>query len=136
MHCGGGPCQAYKTQYLDVRRPFASTMPAAPIATGSDLPSRLPSLTGLRFLAAAAVTAYHAAPILADRSALPKVASLGYVGVSFFFVLSGFVLTWSGAAGLKPREFYRRRLARIAPVSREMILNFIAERVLHLPKSY
>jgi alkylation response protein AidB-like acyl-CoA dehydrogenase len=28
------------------------------------------------------------------------------------------------------------RLLRIAPVSREMILNFIAERVLHLPKSY
>jgi alkylation response protein AidB-like acyl-CoA dehydrogenase len=28
------------------------------------------------------------------------------------------------------------RLLRIAPVSREMILNFVAERVLHLPKSY
>ena len=27
-------------------------------------------------------------------------------------------------------------LARIAPVSREMILNYIAERVLELPKSY
>jgi len=27
-------------------------------------------------------------------------------------------------------------IARIAPVSREMILNFIAERVLLLPKSY
>jgi alkylation response protein AidB-like acyl-CoA dehydrogenase len=28
------------------------------------------------------------------------------------------------------------RLGRIAPVSREMILNYIAERVLGLPKSY
>ena len=27
-------------------------------------------------------------------------------------------------------------IAKIAPVSREMILNYIAERVLHLPKSY
>jgi N-acyl-D-aspartate/D-glutamate deacylase len=27
-------------------------------------------------------------------------------------------------------------IARIAPVSREMILNYIAERVLGLPKSY
>jgi acyl-CoA dehydrogenase len=27
-------------------------------------------------------------------------------------------------------------IARIAPVSREMILNFISERVLGLPKSY
>jgi acyl-CoA dehydrogenase len=40
------------------------------------------------------------------------------------------------------KEFYVERyfreamIARIAPVSREMILNFIAERVLHLPKSY
>jgi len=40
------------------------------------------------------------------------------------------------------KEFYVERyfreamIARIAPVSREMILNFIAERVLRLPKSY
>jgi acyl-CoA dehydrogenase len=35
-------------------------------------------------------------------------------------------------------ERYMREamLARIAPISREMILNYIAERVLHLPKSY
>ena len=31
------------------------------------------------------------------------------------------------------REIY---IARIAPVSREMILNFIAEKVLGLPRSY
>jgi acyl-CoA dehydrogenase len=34
------------------------------------------------------------------------------------------------------RYFREAMLARIAPVSREMILNFIAERVLGLPKSY
>ncbi|QUD89148.1 acyl-CoA dehydrogenase family protein [Phenylobacterium montanum] len=34
------------------------------------------------------------------------------------------------------RYFREAMIARIAPVSREMILNFIAERVLHLPKSY
>jgi acyl-CoA dehydrogenase len=34
------------------------------------------------------------------------------------------------------RYFREAMLARIAPISREMILNFIAERVLHLPKSY
>ena len=35
-------------------------------------------------------------------------------------------------------ERYMREamLARIAPVSREMILNYISERVLELPKSY
>ena len=30
----------------------------------------------------------------------------------------------------------RGMIARLAPVSREMILNYIAERVLGLPKSY
>ena len=34
------------------------------------------------------------------------------------------------------RYFREAMIARIAPVSREMILNFISERVLHLPKSY
>ena len=34
------------------------------------------------------------------------------------------------------RYFREAMIARIAPVSREMILNFVAERVLHLPKSY
>ena len=50
------------------------------------------------------------------------------------------VLTLGGMGYAK--EFHVERLlresliARIAPVSREMILNFIAERVLGLPKSY
>jgi acyl-CoA dehydrogenase len=34
------------------------------------------------------------------------------------------------------RYFREAMIARIAPISREMILNFIAERVLGLPKSY
>jgi len=34
------------------------------------------------------------------------------------------------------RYFREAMIARIAPVSREMILNFIAEKVLGLPKSY
>lgn len=50
------------------------------------------------------------------------------------------VLTHGGMGYAKEYqvERYMREamLARIAPVSREMILNFIAERVLELPKSY
>ena len=47
----------------------------------------------------------------------------------------------SGASGQDERyaaaaELYGPAIARIAPVSREMILNYIAERVLGLPKSY
>jgi peptidoglycan/LPS O-acetylase OafA/YrhL len=39
----------------------------------------------------------------------------GDVGVSFFFVLSGFVLMWSSRQGDSPPRFWRRRLARIYP---------------------
>jgi len=38
----------------------------------------------------------------------------GYIGVSFFFVLSGFVLTWSTAA-IPARRFWWLRFARIWP---------------------
>jgi peptidoglycan/LPS O-acetylase OafA/YrhL len=39
----------------------------------------------------------------------------GYGGVAFFFVLSGFVLTWTWRPGDTPRRFYRRRFARVYP---------------------
>jgi peptidoglycan/LPS O-acetylase OafA/YrhL len=37
-------------------------------------------------------------------------------GVSFFFVLSGFVLTWSARPDDIATGFWRRRIARIYPV--------------------
>lgn len=40
---------------------------------------------------------------------------LGYLGVTFFFVLSGFVLTWSMRVSLPVSTFYVRRFARIWP---------------------
>ncbi|MEY2525088.1 MAG: hypothetical protein QOJ66_3653 [Ilumatobacteraceae bacterium] len=39
----------------------------------------------------------------------------GYTGVSFFFVLSGFVLAWTTVAGASTIAFYVRRFARIYP---------------------
>ncbi|GAB7188708.1 acyltransferase [Kitasatospora sp. Ki12] len=91
----------------------------------------LPTLTALRFAAALAVFLFHAfltvdpldprTPLtfFADRplaTALAHATSkAGYAGVSFFFVLSGFVLTWSARDGETPGTFWRRRLARIYP---------------------
>jgi peptidoglycan/LPS O-acetylase OafA/YrhL len=49
----------------------------------------------------------------------PVVAAIfkqGGVGVSFFFVLSGFVLTWSRKNGQRKRDFYRNRFARVYPL--------------------
>jgi peptidoglycan/LPS O-acetylase OafA/YrhL len=81
-------------------------------------PRRLPSLTGMRFIAAFAVLVSHLAGQItgAAHSGLQYlITTLGPVGVAFFFVLSGFILTWVA----DPRDtavlFWRRRLVKIFP---------------------
>lgn len=76
---------------------------------------RADSLTGLRWWAAFGVFAYHMA-ILAPLPIEP-VLRYGYLGVTFFFVLSGFVLTWSWSPAIDARTFWWRRFARIYPAS-------------------
>lgn len=73
---------------------------------------RLHSLTSLRFFAAAAVALMHGF----GRYQLP-VVDLGFVGVSFFFMLSGFVLTWAHTAVKGPIVFLRDRFAKLFPLS-------------------
>ncbi len=73
---------------------------------------RLHSLTGLRFFAAVAVALMHGLALYR----LP-IVDLGFVGVSFFFVLSGFVLTWAGAAEKGAGLFLRDRIAKLFPLS-------------------
>lgn len=91
----------------------------------STLPARIRSLTGLRFPAALMVFLYHAAlPIpalrfLHDDSAAYAfygfASQAGGLGVTFFFVLSGFVLTWSARPGDTAGAFWRRRFVKIYP---------------------
>ncbi|SDP69509.1 Peptidoglycan/LPS O-acetylase OafA/YrhL, contains acyltransferase and SGNH-hydrolase domains [Klenkia soli] len=77
-------------------------------------PELLPRLTSLRILAALAVVAFHLQAW--DVLRLPGgVSEVGYVGVAFFFVLSGFVLAWGTEPGLAAPTFWRRRFARIWP---------------------
>lgn len=101
------------------------------IATPPDRGSRLPSLTGLRFLAALSVFLFHSSlassplppfgpvtPFADKRIAADYAFVLGHggpMGVSFFFVLSGFVLTWSSRPGEPARAFLRRRIVKIYP---------------------
>lgn len=97
----------------------------APVAAPANKSSRLPSLTGLRFVAALFVFCYHAAlPIPALRLLADDSAAYGFygvasqaggLGVGFFFVLSGFILTWSARPGDSPRAFWRRRFVKIYP---------------------
>lgn len=83
--------------------------------------AHLPALTSLRFFAAALVVFFHYLPrVDTDTSWWLRIVNHGYVGVSFFFVLSGFILAYTGAGadyGVKTvrRAFYARRLARIYP---------------------
>ncbi|NAE18068.1 acyltransferase family protein [Enterococcus hirae] len=77
---------------------------------------RLHTLTVLRFAAALFVVLHHS--IGPDR---PAGIRLGYLGVSFFFVLSGFVLAWSYRPGMRWRDFWRNRAARIVPLYWVMI---------------
>lgn len=84
------------------------------------LPRTLLTLTSLRFFAAFAVFAHHftgtgggtgtgRAPLVFPES------QLGGNGVTFFFVLSGFVLTWAFRPREHPMSFYWRRVGRIWP---------------------
>jgi len=81
---------------------------------------RLPALTSLRFFAALHVVFFHllALKILWSTGWLKQISSIGYVGVSFFFVLSGFILVYTYAGRESTAiEFWRARFARIYPDS-------------------
>lgn len=82
--------------------------------------ARIEQLTGLRFFAAVLVFAVH---FRWDTSPEPltAIAAEGYVGVTFFFILSGFVLTHSYAARVREgrisfRRYFLLRLARLTPL--------------------
>lgn len=84
--------------------------------------ARLPSLTGMRFIAALLVFFTHASieSVFSDQGVASWTHRVlepgGRYGVSFFFVLSGFVLTWSARPHDTVRGFWRRRLAKIYPL--------------------
>ncbi len=80
----------------------------------------LPSLSGLRFGAVLLVFGFHvyAADVFTSGSIQILLGWLfgpGAGGVSLFFVLSGFVLTWSARPNGTARQFWWRRFVRIYP---------------------
>jgi len=79
---------------------------------------QVPALTSLRFFAALHVFLFHldALKIKTFSGVANRLQMIGYVGVSLFFVLSGFILTYvHGERELRPAFFYRERVARIYP---------------------
>ncbi|MYV46700.1 acyltransferase family protein [Streptomyces sp. SID2888] len=94
--------------------------------------ARLPSLAGLRFVCAIAVFCAHAYVTLSfngDWTGTRATVALvvGRSALSFFFVLSGFVMTWSARPGDTATAFWRRRAAKIYPTH---VLTWFAALVL------
>lgn len=76
-------------------------------------------LTSLRFVAALLVFSWHCVP----TRRISVTFSFGYLGVAFFFLLSGFILTYSYHEHFRGRlragavrAFYAARIARIYPL--------------------
>ncbi len=77
------------------------------------------SLTGLRYIAAAAVVAHHFAH--PNSSALKNLVAHSFLGVTLFFILSGFILSYT-YLDAQPQmkgdkgKFWVARFARVYPV--------------------
>ncbi|WP_225409863.1 acyltransferase family protein [Stigmatella hybrida] len=81
----------------------------------------LRALTGVRFLAALHVVAFHYAPREGLPAWLDRFLSAGSHSVTLFFILSGFILAYSylgaqEAPQVEPRAFWAARFARVYPV--------------------
>lgn len=96
----------------------------------------LPRLTVVRGLGAVVIVIGHWAILKTLPSermndfAIDLLQVLGVAGVSCFFTLSGFVLTWATPRGDRPTAIWRRRWARLYPVHAVMwlagLLSFVA----------
>ncbi|MFG2792105.1 acyltransferase family protein [Streptomyces sp. NPDC048419] len=84
-------------------------------------PAWLPSLDGMRFVAAVLVFVFHFAYQMPfhDKSAadlyMTVFGKAGPMQVGFFFVLSGFILTLIAKPGEPARRFWRRRAVKVVP---------------------
>ena len=87
--------------------------------TARDRRDHVRPLTTLRFVAALWVLLHHALPRGASGSFTDAVGGTGWLGVSLFFVLSGFLLTTryatDGALRGTRGAFWRERVARLLP---------------------
>ena len=98
--------------------------------------AKLNNLTVARFFAALLIVFHHAANVLQDPNVVSQAwlrmfFSNGYVGVTFFFILSGFVISASSLDKLRSPSFaaattfFLRRLVRIVPVWLFLSLPFV-----------
>ncbi len=102
-----------------VVQPSVTVSPQPSAHTSSRRPM-IPALTGLRAFSAANIVFFHFLNP-AWFGPLAPMMNNGYVGVNFFFILSGFILTYNyvdrpALGRFGAREFWRTRLTRLYPV--------------------
>ena len=109
---------------------MSANTPLVDVKSPSTSRRDLPALTGLRFIAALAVFIGHvidpinpgnanlAEPFHDDgvTALLVTIATPAtYMAMTCFFMLSGFVITWSAKPGERMTSFWRRRVVKIFP---------------------
>lgn len=101
-----------------------TAMPPFGGSTGARPRSSLPALTGVRFFAAMQVVAFHFGAGFARRhgvwAPVQHLLDNGWVSVALFFILSGFILSYTYSHNMARRgsraRFWVARFARIYPV--------------------
>ena len=94
----------------------------------------LPNLTAIRIFAAGSVLVFHAGALIAGDTSLHwwgHWINGGYLGVSLFFVLSGFILAYNAPERLQIGRFYVLRFARIYPLYLFALLWALPTSLLH-----
>lgn len=111
---------------IDAIHADAIEMAGSQLITTGKLPpqTKLPSLTGSRFWAALLVFLFHSS-LPSDLAPFSDptiqhiftviVGKAGWLGVSYFFILSGFIMVWSARDNDTVGDFYLRRFAKIYP---------------------
>lgn len=100
----------------------------------TDTTRMIPALTGLRAVAAWAVFLHHYNPAPAGTLAY-RLFAQGYVGVSIFFVLSGFLIQYRYADKVRTgrawswQSYARNRLARVFPLYALVLIATVAVNV-------
>jgi len=105
-------------------------------------PPKIHALTSLRFFAALYVVLFHTVwfpfPSISQNSLAGRFYSLGIISVSFFFLLSGYILAMVYLRPDRPihkRSFYLSRFARIYPLFLLTLVldtpNLLFERISH-----
>jgi len=107
----------------EAAEPAVPTQPASVAAVTHVRRPALPALTGIRSLLALTILLFHFTPAGLRWDAHPWVSlypiiDIGYVFVSFFFLISGFILSYN--YGDRPKinapDFWMARFSRLYPV--------------------